>query len=94
MRAYAPKEEQAILLLSAGLKGASIMLEDQYVVALQVQPCNSVPYEVLLPTALLFDGICAFGFVRAQGEKKDYSLDTQTAIIWKKNNTKVVSLCW
>lgn len=43
MLVYAPRESKLCLPISAGLKAASIMHEDQYAVALWVRPCNSVP---------------------------------------------------
>lgn len=43
VRVYAPRKSQLCFPISAGLKAASIMHEDQYAVALWVRPCNSAP---------------------------------------------------
>lgn len=89
VRVYAPRESKLCLPISAGLKAASIMHEDQYAVALWVRLCAHIKYSRQLPCRL----------------KRSMPLDLsglrgkQTAIVTcyclgeAKKKTKLVELC-
>lgn len=81
VRVYALRESKLCLPISAGLKAASIMHEDQYAVALWVRPCNSVPISSI-PANCPAVWRDPFGFIRAQGKADCYCY----LLLFEKNN--------
>ena len=73
VRVYAPRKSQLCFPISAGLKAASIMHEDQYAVALWVRPCNSAPISSIPANCpAVWRDLCP-GFIRAGGGGTQHS---------------------